>query len=183
MSASSAVSRRYAKAIVDAAKSDEQVDQFANELAAFCLACENSPDLVNVLTNPTFGQRDRSATLEAVFGKLQTTNTLQRFIQLLVKRGRTVEFESIAARVREMSDVRAKRIRAKVETASPLNEDTLESLRRALSRRTGMAVQLDIEIDPSLIGGIRTSLGSLVFDGTLKSHLTGLREKLQGQTE
>jgi F-type H+-transporting ATPase subunit delta len=183
MSTSSAVSRRYAKAIVDAAKSDEQIDQFAAELATFCEVCESGPDLYHVLSNPMFGQRDRASTLDAVFAKIQTSNTIQRFIQLLVKRGRTTELSSISTGVREIADVRAKRIRAKVETASPLSDDTRESLRRALARRTGMTVQLDISIDPSLLGGIRTSVGSLVFDGTLKSHLTGLREQLQSQAE
>ena len=64
-----------------------------------------------------------------------------------------------------MADERAKRIRARVESAFPLSEDTMDSLKRALGKRTGMTVELDVEVDPNLIGGIRT-VGSLVFDGT-----------------
>jgi len=183
MSASSTISRRYAKAIVESARTDEQVDQFAKELLTFCQACEHSEDLINVMTNPMFNQRDRDTTLDAVFTKLQTSNLIQRFIRLLVKRSRINEINGIAAAVREIADARAKRIRAKVESAAPLSDDTRESLRRALAKRTGLAVQLDITIDPKLIGGIRTSLGSLVFDGTLSSQINGLRESLETRTD
>jgi F-type H+-transporting ATPase subunit delta len=183
MSASSAISRRYAKAIVESARNAEQIDQFANELLAFCKACERSEDLIRVLNNPTFSLKDRASTLEAVFTKLQTANVIQRFIRLLVKRRRINEISGITAAVREIADARAKRVRAQVESASPLSDDTRDSLRRALEKRTGKAVQLDISINPNLIGGIRTSLGSLVFDGTLLSQINGLRESLQAQSE
>ena len=179
MSTSSIVSRRYAKAIVETAKSDEEVDTFSSELSTFCEAFDESADLRNVLTNPTFGQEERTKTVNAIFEKLEASIIIQRYVHLLVKRGRASELPAIAADVRTMADERAKRIRARVESAFPLSEDTKDSLKRALGKRTGMTVELDVEVDPALIGGIRTSVGSLVFDGTLQTQIASLRKQLQ----
>ena len=88
MSTSSIVSRRYAKAIVETAKSDEEVDAFSSQLSTFCEAFEESADLQNVLTNPTFGQEERIQTVNAIFEKLEASVIIQRYVHLLVKRGR-----------------------------------------------------------------------------------------------
>ena len=86
MSTSSIVSRRYAKAIVETAKTDEEVDTFSSELSVFCEAFENSSDLRNVLTNPMFGQDERTQTINAIFEKLEASIIIQRYVHLLVKR-------------------------------------------------------------------------------------------------
>ena len=53
-----------------------------------------------------------------------------------------------------------------------------DRLRRALTERTGQEVRLEIEIDPSLIGGAVAKVGDLVFDGSLRTQLGQLRNSL-----
>ena len=69
---------------------------------------------------------------------------------------------------------------AEVVSASPLDDRRKDRLRRALSERTGQEVRLEIEIDPSLIGGAIAKVGDLVFDGSLRTQLGQLRAALSG---
>jgi F-type H+-transporting ATPase subunit delta len=67
---------------------------------------------------------------------------------------------------------------AEVVVATPLDDRRKDRLRRALSERTGREVRLQIEIDPSLIGGAIAKVGDLVFDGSLRTQLAQLRANL-----
>jgi F-type H+-transporting ATPase subunit delta len=62
-----------------------------------------------------------------------------------------------------------------VRTASPLQKAQRSRLQRALSARTGKEVQIEVEVDPSLIGGVVARVGDLVFDGSLRTQLDQLR--------
>ena len=66
----------------------------------------------------------------------------------------------------------------RVVSASPLDERRRDRLRRALSQRTGREVRLEVEVDPSLIGGAVAQVGDLVFDGSLRTQLSALRATL-----
>ena len=67
---------------------------------------------------------------------------------------------------------------AQVRSASPLDEDREQRLQRALSDRTGRRVRLEVELDPSLIGGAIATVGDLVIDGSLRTQLSQLRANL-----
>jgi F-type H+-transporting ATPase subunit delta len=77
-----------------------------------------------------------------------------------------------------MVDTRAGRIRGKVTTAQALAPDVLEKLEQNLKRMTQREVLLETKVDPALIGGVSTQLGSLLFDGSLRSQLEELRQQL-----
>ena len=68
---------------------------------------------------------------------------------------------------------------AQVVSASPLDDRRQDRLRRALTERTGQEVRLEIEVDPTLIGGAIAKVGDLVFDGSLRTQLGQLRSNLK----
>ena len=68
--------------------------------------------------------------------------------------------------------------RAEIVSAGALRDDQLERLRRALSTRTGAEVEVSIQVDPSLLGGVIAKVGDLVFDGSLRTQLRQLRANL-----
>jgi F-type H+-transporting ATPase subunit delta len=67
---------------------------------------------------------------------------------------------------------------AQVTSAGPLDEAGQQRLRQALSERTGRDVTLEIQLDPTLIGGAVAKVGDLVFDGSLRTQLDTLRTHL-----
>ncbi|MEO1336576.1 MAG: F0F1 ATP synthase subunit delta, partial [Myxococcota bacterium] len=86
---------------------------------------------------------------------------------------------AISEAFRALVDEKMNRATGTIRTAAELDEATQEQLKRALEKRTGKQLDLDVVIDPSLIGGVRAEVGTLVFDGTIKSELEKLRETLR----
>jgi F-type H+-transporting ATPase subunit delta len=180
MALESSISRRYATALIDFAGSggDAAIDRAAEEVARFAQLFDSSSDVANVLTNPIFTPAERSKTLDALMEKLQLSDATRRFLTLILERGRMAATPQIARTVRKLADDRARRVRAIVETAAPLSPDAADSLRRALEKRTGKRVEIDVAVNPSLLGGVRARIGSTVLDGTIRSQLELLRETL-----
>lgn len=67
---------------------------------------------------------------------------------------------------------------ATVTTARALPDTQLERLRAGLERQYGRTLQLQQIIDPSVLGGLRVSIGDDIIDGTVRSKFTDLRLKL-----
>jgi F-type H+-transporting ATPase subunit delta len=69
-------------------------------------------------------------------------------------------------------------IRAEVTTAEALSSDRATELRDRLSRATGRQVTLTTKVDPAIVGGVVTRIGSIVYDGSLAAQLAKMRERL-----
>jgi F-type H+-transporting ATPase subunit delta len=178
MALDSSVSRRYATALVEAAAAASTLETVAAHLEAFSGAFESDAELSGALTSPVFTVAQRREMLGKVLDSIQVEPLLRRFLDLLAERDRLDEVPAVSRAVRKMADARAGRMRARVEAAAPLTEDAAESLRRALEKRTGKKIEMEIVVDPSLLGGVRASIGSTVLDGTLRSQLERLRDSL-----
>lgn len=174
----STVARRYATAIADATLNGGNLEQVAKELESFAELMKGSEDLRHALLNPVFTAAEREKALRAILSRLGLSEVTTRFLKLVGTKNRFAVMDAIARTVRRLADARAGRVRAHVDTASPLSADAQDSLRRALEKRTGRAIELTVAVDPSLLGGLRTRIGFTVLDGTLRSQLDGLKESL-----
>jgi F-type H+-transporting ATPase subunit delta len=175
---SGAVARRYARALFALAREDGRIEEVRRELDALCELVEGSEDLANAILRPLFPSRERRQVLRAVCERLGASDTLRRFCSFLVDRRRVVELDAIRAAFAALADEAAGRVRARVVSASPLSEAQRERLRRALAARTGRELELELEVDPSLLGGTVASVGDLVLDGSLRTQLQQLRASL-----
>jgi F-type H+-transporting ATPase subunit delta len=72
-------------------------------------------------------------------------------------------------------------VRAEVTTAVPLAQDLASRLEHRLAEVTGRRVSMTTKVDPSIIGGVVTKIGSTVYDGSLARQLATIRRKLVGQ--
>lgn len=179
----STAARRYATAIVESAatQGEHVLEQVTKDLEEFAAMVESSQDLRHVLLNPIFTARERNGALGAVLAKLTLSDLSRRLLILLGERNRVSLLPAIARTARRLADVRAGRVRAEVEAAAPLTNEARDLLRKALERRTGRSVELNVTVDPKLLGGLRARVGSVVLDGTLRSQLDSLRDQLLRQ--
>ena len=175
---SSAAARRYARALFGLASETDAVASVRDELDGLARLFADTPELQQTLFRPLRPLKERSAVLRAVCQRAETSDTVRRFCSFLVDQRRLVDFDGIREEYARLSDAAAGRARAQVVSASPLGTDQRERLRRALSARTGRDVELDVEVDESLIGGAIASVGVLVFDGSLRTQLEQLRASL-----
>ncbi len=179
----STAARRYATAIVESAavQGEAVLEQVTRDLEEFAAMVADSKDLHHVLLNPIFTAQERNSALGAVLAKITLSDLSRRLLILLGERNRVGLLAEVARITRQLADQRAGRVRAEVESATPLTPEARDQLRRALERRTGRTVEMTVKVDPSLLGGLRTRVGSVVLDGTLRSQLDGLRDELLRQ--
>jgi F-type H+-transporting ATPase subunit delta len=100
------------------------------------------------------------------------------FLNLLIDRERMDHFPEIVKSYRSLCDEVSNRIRATLVAAGAISPDAVGEIQRQLEFQTGKKVILSVEQDPSLIGGALTRIGNVIYDGTLRTQLTKVRENL-----
>ncbi len=174
-----AVARRYAKALLLIGKEDGQTDAYRKELSGFAELMAQEEALNQAITNPLYEASGRRNVLQAVIDNLAISKTMKSFLLLLFDKGRIGFVDSINEFYQKLADELNGIARASLVSATDLSDDTVEKIRAALSKKTNKEIILEVEQDPALIGGIVTKIGDLVWDGSIKTQLSNMRETLK----
>ncbi len=174
-----AIARRYAKALLLIGKEDGQAETYRQELEGLARLIENEKALFQALTNPLYGTAGRRKVLETVIQKLGLSKVMTSFLMLLFDKGRIVFISKINEFYQKLVDELKGVARAGLISATELTSETIEKIRKSLSKKTGKDIVLEVEQDPGLIGGIVTRIGDLVLDGSIKTQLLNMRETLK----
>jgi F-type H+-transporting ATPase subunit delta len=172
------VARRYARALFEIGLARGTFEQIGQELSDVAALWSSSLDLRRALQNPVFSRAQKRAVLQQLLPRITSSADIQKFMLLLLERRRIGVLASIARAYREMADEHAGRVRAEVISAQPLSPAETDRVRRSLEQRTGKKVILKTTEDPSLIGGLVARVGDLVLDGSLRTQLASLRQRL-----
>jgi F-type H+-transporting ATPase subunit delta len=109
---------------------------------------------------------------------LQMPPVLGNFLKLLFDKYRLAALPGISQVYQQFIDEVEKISRAQVKTAIYLEADVQERLRQSLEKLTGTKVVMEVEEDPSIMGGIVARVGDLVLDGSVRTQIDSLRESL-----
>ena len=172
------LSRRYAKALFDLALGEHREEEIGQEIDRF-VAVYSDPGLSAVLTNPAFPLESRKSIVVEISRGLQLSPLVVHFLSLLLERDRLTFLPAIASRYRRLLDEKMGRVEARVVTPNPLEAATLERLREALGRVSGKEVLLTQESDPSLIAGAVIRLEGKVYDGSVRTQIEKMRERIE----
>ncbi len=176
---SSAAARRYARALFSLARDDDQISGVQTELDNMRELFGSMPELKDALFRPLHPVKERSAVLKEVCVLAGLQATVRSFMLFLIDQRRLVDFEGICDEYQRLADEAAGRVRAEVVTSAGLSDEQRGRLERALAARTGRSVDLEVRVDPDLIGGAVATVSGVVFDGSLKTQLSQLLESLQ----
>ncbi len=174
----SKVSKRYAKALVDLAKNQGKLEEVWEELSRLSGLLESEETLRYIFFNPSIAPVQKGLVLEEVSERLRLSPLTVNFLTLLLRKGRLQNLSDIIEQYRVLRDEILNRATAEVQSATPLSEETKIRLREKLSQVTGKDIILKTSVNPELLGGIVTKIGSLVFDGSVRTQLDRVRERL-----
>lgn len=173
------IARRYAKALLIIGKEDGQAETYRAELDGFASLIAKEKELEQAITNPLYDAASRKKVLQAVIEKVEISKVMRSFLLLLFDKGRIGFLSDINDFYRKLADELKGVARASLVSATELSSETIEKIRTTLSKRTGKDIILEVEQDPSLIGGIVSRIGDLVLDGSIKTQLLNMRETLK----
>jgi len=174
------IARRYAKALLEIGVADGNYERLGREVRALARAFRGSQELAIALSNPAFAKSDREKILRAILQRLGASQMVVNFTRLLLDRDRMPVLPDISRELDAMIDARAGRVAAEVRSAVPLDAGQRERLTQALEQLSGKKVEMKIDTDPSLLGGVVAKLGDTVYDGSLKTQLERMKQTLAG---
>lgn len=174
-----AAARRYGRALFDVSLKQADPQKVEQDIAAFADLVTRHPDLERALSNPAVPVPRKRGAIAAILelaGPLSPV--VGKMLLLLAERDRLVLLPDLVAAYRERLLEHRRVVRAEVTTAVPVPADRLRALTESLARATGREVLLDARVDPSVIGGAVTRVGSIVFDGSVARQLERMKERL-----
>ncbi len=174
-----AIARRYAKALVQLGSEEKGVDKFQAELTGVEALLASSAELRRVLANPAYGIEAKREILKDLLAKLSVSQTVSNFVYLLLDKNRLDQLSQIVASYGVFADELSGVVRPILTTAFPLEAKQVDGIKQSLEKATGKKVVLKVEQDPTLIGGVVTKIGDKVFDGSVKTQLTMIKDILQ----
>lgn len=174
----SASAKRYARAIFELAKEQDQVEAWAERLVAVREALAG-PEARRVFTNPSIAMQRRQAAAAEVLEASAGPESVN-LGKLLVGASRVGDIDGIIEEYQLLTDADAGRVRAIATTAVPMARADADRLRANLSRRLDRQVRLDTRVEPAIIGGLVLRIGDRVIDASVATRLQQLRSRLAG---
>ena len=173
--------RRYARALFDVALAERaDPDRIAQEVSEFADLVSQNEALARVLANPAVPPSRKRGVMEQLLARNPVTPVVSRTLLLLADRDRLMLLPELNEAYRDRLMDHHQVVRAQVTTAVALPAERVEALQRGLASVTGRQVQLDVRIDPSIVGGAVARIGSTVYDGSITMQLEKLRQQLVG---
>jgi F-type H+-transporting ATPase subunit delta len=170
---------RYARALLEVAvKEKADVDQVERDLMAVVDLFAQHKAFAQVMLNPVVPVPRKRAAMDAVIERAHLLPMVSKLLALLAERDRLVLLPDLLAAYRErLLDYRDV-IRAEITTTAPLGPDRVKAIEASLARASGRTVTLSATVDPSIIGGVVTRIGSTIYDGSVTRQLQRMKEKL-----
>lgn len=176
----SGMAGRYAAALFSLAKEGRAIDSVAADLKAFLSLVNGSEDLRLLVRSPVFSAEDQTRALGKILEAVGIGGLAARFLLLVASKRRLFAVKDMIANFLALDDAARGISRAKVTVAEPLSGANLEALRSALRDVTGgKSVELDVKVDPAILGGLVVQLGSRMVDGSLKTKLNSIRTRMK----
>ena len=175
----SALTRRYAKALVEIGVEEKAVEAYADELAKVKEILSQEELLSQMLDNPTLALDKKQALLAEVYKALELSEGMVKFLGLLLSKGRLCFLSQIEESYRRQADELSGILSAKITAATELDDVQQQAIASGLEKRTGKQIALTVEVNPDLIGGLQAEIGGRLFDGSVKTQLKRIEESLK----
>ena len=180
----SPVARPYAKALFDLATAKRQLPEWSAALgaAAAVLADANAK---RALANPAFDDGARATLVASIAsaikgGELLASAAGKNLLQLLSENDRLTALPEIAAQFDALKAEAENKVKVTVTAATAVDAAIAEQIKKALQQKLGRTVELTLAVDASLIGGAIIQADDMVIDGSVRTRLQRLTEKIVG---
>jgi F-type H+-transporting ATPase subunit delta len=172
------IANRYARALADVITERHEVADVVGELATFAQLMQQHAELREVFASPVIPIDRKRGVLNELLARLRVRQTTNNFLQLLLENHRLHQLDEMLRSLSQELDLRTGIVSAEITTARPINDQDREMLRNRLRAATGKEVRMHFHTDPEIIGGVVTRIGSLIFDGSIKTQLAQMKQRL-----
>jgi F-type H+-transporting ATPase subunit delta len=175
----SGMAGRYANALFELALEQKNLDAVKTDLDGFEALLSESADLDRVIRSPVFSAEEQRKAIAAVLAKMGIGGLAANFLLLVAAKRRLFAIRAMLKDFRALVARHKGEVTAEVTVAEKLNDKHLDALKRALKDVTGKDVDLNVKIDPAIIGGLIVKVGSRMVDTSLKTKLNAIKHAMK----
>jgi F-type H+-transporting ATPase subunit delta len=175
---SAVIASRYAKALINLAAKDNQVDAVAQGLDEAAALLRESKALSDLMDNVSVTHLAKAQVMKTLLEQAQLPPLVSTFVLYVMQKRRLPLLEEIREHFYRLADERLGRAQADVTVAVPLAADQQQRLKQDLEQLSGKTVTLHVKVDPAILGGAVTRIGSTVWDGSLRNQLNQIRDSI-----
>lgn len=172
----SAVADGYAAAFLEVARAENAVGPVGDELASFAGAFTGSADLQKALTDTFLPVERRQTVIAELLGRANPVTV--NLVSMLVGAGHAKDIPAVASAFLGKAASEQGKVSGEVRSAHPLSTEQQAGLTAAIEKSTGKKVALTFLVDPSVLGGVVTTVGDTVIDGSIRNRLDQLKAAL-----
>jgi F-type H+-transporting ATPase subunit delta len=175
----STMAGRYATALFELAAQANAVDAVKADLDRFDALIGDSADLARLVRSPVYSADEQGHAMSAVLQRAGIGGLAANFLKLVTANRRLFAVPDMIKSFRALVAKHKGEATAEVTVAEKLKDEHVEALRAALKAVSGKDVDLDIKIDPAIIGGLVVKLGSRMVDTSLRTKLNAIRHAMK----
>ena len=172
----SIIARPYAQAVFELAKAGGDYAVWSDELGVLASISAHE-DVMALFSNPRVSRQQVADALIDIC-RDGISNERRNLVRLLAQNRRLPALPAIAAQYEKLRADAERTIKAELETALPVSEEEQGRIAQALKDRLGREVELQVRMNPDLIGGAVIRAGDLVIDGSMRARLDKLATQL-----
>lgn len=172
----SGMAGRYATALFELARDNKAVDAVKKGLDQFDALANGSADLNRLVRSPVFGADEQLKALSEILAKVGITGLAANFLRVITTNRRLFAVRDMIRAYRALVARHKGEVTAQVTVAEKLNDKNLDALKSALKSVTGgKDIDLEVEVDPAIIGGLIVKVGSRMVDSSLRTKLNSIK--------
>jgi F-type H+-transporting ATPase subunit delta len=172
----SGMAGRYAGALFELALENKATDAVKADLEQFEAMIAGSADLQRLVRSPVFGADEQLKALSAILDKAGITGLAANFLRVITTNRRLFAVSQMIRAYRALVARHKGEVSAEITVAETLSDKNLDALKGALKNVTGgKDIDLDIKIDPAIIGGLIVKVGSRMVDSSLRTKLNAIK--------
>ncbi len=169
------VAGRYALALFELARETKSIDKVEAELNRFEGFINESADLKRLIRSPVFTAEQQEKAVGAILDKAKMTGTAANFIRLVAQKNRLFALPDMISFYRDLVMNAKGIVKAEVTVAEQPTAKALSAITDALKETAKADVDVNLKVDPNLIGGLIVKMGSRMVDASVRTKLNSIR--------
>ena len=168
---SSETSDRYALALYEIGKENNDLEKLSRDLTLVKNLYDNNIDFASFVKNPTYLKNQQNEIVNSLSNLMKFDLNLKNFVLLLIKRSRLFYLRKIIDSFFKLLSKDKNEIDALLTSAKKLDDNEINDINTELSQALKSTIKFKYEVDESLIGGLKVQLGRLMIDTSIKNKL------------
>jgi F-type H+-transporting ATPase subunit delta len=170
---------RYATALFELALETNAVDAVTADLQTFDRMLADSADLARLVRAPVFTAEEQARAIAIIVERAGIATLAANFLTFVASNRRLFAVQDMIKAYRARVAQHKGEVRAEITVAEQLSDAHLAAIKEALASVTGKKIDVDVRVEPAIIGGLVVKLGSRMVDSSLRTKLNAIKHAMK----